>query len=81
MSVRLAPRRLASVVAGALLAASLSACGGAGADDPAAGGEPAAAVDPSSDNAVTGPINRAKAVASAQEEHDRQVDQAGGGVP
>ena len=69
-------------MAGALLAASIGACGGgAGADDPAAGGEPAAAVDPSSDNAVTGPINRAKAVASAQEEHDRQVDQAGGGVP
>jgi len=60
-------------------AAALSACGGSSPPPPAAPAAPAAAVDPSSDNAVTGPINRARQAADAQEAHDRAVDQASGG--
>jgi hypothetical protein len=57
----------------------LGACGGGGGTDaPAA---PAAAVDPSSDNVVTGPVNRAKEAAEAQEAHDRAIEQLGDGQP
>ncbi|MGI8684068.1 MAG: hypothetical protein ACR2MO_03030 [Acidimicrobiales bacterium] len=73
-------RRHRSLLAvGALACAGwLGACGGEAAEQPAA---PAAAVDPSSDNVVTGPVNQARETAEAQEAHDRRLEQAANGQP
>ncbi|HEX2701674.1 MAG TPA: hypothetical protein VHM89_15845 [Acidimicrobiales bacterium] len=77
---RIIRRRPIVALAAVACASWLGACGGGGASggSPAA---PAAAIDPSSDNAVTGPVNRARAAADAQEAHDRQIDQAVDGQP
>lgn len=72
--------RVARVLAVALVgAASLGACGGGGSGTGRTPAAPAASIDPSSDNVITGPVNRARAAADAQEAHDRQVEQTGDG--
>lgn len=74
-------RRFAVVVVGAFGAGLVGACGGGGAGPADAPAAPAAAIDPSSDGSVTGPVNRARAVAEAQEERDAQLEQPGDGQP
>jgi hypothetical protein len=77
-------RRAAPALAAALGAALLGACGGSG-GGPGAGATPAApaaAIDRSSGNVITGPVNRARTVAGDQEAHDRALEeQSGGGQP
>ncbi len=84
MGTALIRRGRAVVVAALAAAALLSACGGGGGgatQTPAAPAEPAAAVDPSSDNVITGPVNKAKETAEAQEAHDRAIEGTIGGQP
>lgn len=73
-------RRGSQVVFGAALVAAgtLSACGGGTTRQPTSG-EPAAAIDPSSNNSITGPINKARAVSDDAEARDRRIEQMGGG--
>jgi hypothetical protein len=76
------------VLAAVLITGAAGACGGGGgggsgtAQTPAAPAAPAAAIDPSSNNVITGPINRARTVAEQQDGQTRQLDQqSGGGQP
>ena len=85
MKLLSSPSRLHKVAATVLTAlvgaAALSSCGGSSPAAPSAPAAPAAAVDPSSDNAVTGPINKAREAADAQEAHDRALERAADGQP
>lgn len=68
------------VLGAALVAAgTLSACSSSSGGGSPAGADPAAAMDPTSDNTITGPVNKAKAVAADAEARDGQL--SGGGQP
>ena len=49
--------------------------GGAGSSDAETSNEPAANVDPESDNFITGPVNQTKQVADDVEARNQQLDQ------
>lgn len=57
-----------------VLAAGLAVGGCGGSDDSQPPASPGANVDPTSDNVITDPINRAKRTAEQQEERDQQID-------
>jgi hypothetical protein len=59
---------------GVVALALLGACGGGGGSAPAT---PGANVDPTSNNGITGPINKAKQVGQQSEARDKQMEGAG----
>src|SRR4051812_14992785 len=72
-----------AVALGALAVPVLGACGGGGGSSspstaPTTSPAPGAKVDPNATGYVGGSINKAKAVAAQQEQHDGQIQQQGG---
>lgn len=77
-------RRAVLVLVAVVSAGFAGACGGGGgAQTPAAPAvtvapAPGAAIDPSSNNVITGPINQARTVAGQASAHEQQLDQQTG---